>query len=140
MANNIEEMIKNSKCFGLAYDGTVKECKICEVKLKCESKCRMGMGEKPEPVKQADKDEVSLTEEAVVKSMAKEKTKAKTVKKSKEVSYDEGMPTDFKPFSTEELGDMVNQRGGNAADFDKYSSDSIKRMRMIMFIKKSYEK
>ena len=35
---SIEEMIKKSTCFGVAYDGSVRECKICEVKLKCENK------------------------------------------------------------------------------------------------------
>ena len=30
----IEELIKNRTCFGIDYDGTVKECKICEERTK----------------------------------------------------------------------------------------------------------
>lgn len=145
MANNIEEMIKSSKCFGIAFDGSVKECKICEVRLKCENKCRLGVGEtpqKPDSVNIADKDEVSSSDEAAAKSAAKEKDKtAKKPTKTKEkteVQYSEEMP-DFKAMSIEELAELLNSRGGDASEFDKYDKDAIKRMRMTMAIKKTYE-
>ena len=142
---SIEEMIKKSTCFGVAYDGSVRECKICEVKLKCENKCRLGVGEvpqKPESVALADKDEVSMTDEAMEKSRAKEKdVKAKKSVKEKKQStaeYDESMP-DFKPMSVEELESLLTERGGNVADFEKYSNPSIKKMRLTMALKKTYE-
>lgn len=142
---NIEEMIKKSTCFGIAYDASVRECKICEVKLKCENKCRLGVGEvpqKPESVALADKDEVSMSDEAIEKSKAKEKdAKAKKPvkeKKASTVEYDESMP-DFKPMSVEELETLLTERGGNTADFEKYSNPSIKKMRLTMALKKTYE-
>lgn len=143
---NIEEMIKNSKCFGVAYDGSVKECKICEVKLKCENKCRCGIGEtpkKPESVNLADKDEVSMSDAAISKSKAKEADKkakkpAKKDTAKAEVKYADDMP-DFKSMSIEELCQILNERGGDASEFDKYSAENIKRMRLTMAIKKTYE-
>ena len=143
---NIEEMIKNSKCFGVAYDGSVKECKICEVKLKCENKCRCGIGEipkKPESVNLADKDEVSMSDAAISKSKAKEADKkakkpAKKDTAKAEVKYADDMP-DFKSMSIEELCQLLNERGGDASEFDKYSAENIKRMRLTMAIKKTYE-
>lgn len=143
---NIEEMIKNSKCFGVAYDGSVKECKICEVKLKCENKCRCGIGEtpkKPESVNLADKDEVSMSDAAISKSKAKEADKkakkpAKKDTAKAEVKYADDMP-DFKSMSIEELCQLLNERGGDASEFNKYSAENIKRMRLTMAIKKTYE-
>lgn len=143
---NIEDMIKKSTCFGIAYDGSVRECKICEVKLKCENKCRCGVGDvpqKPSGVALADKDEVSMTDEAMKKSQAKEKDmKAKkpvSEKKPKaEVKYSGDMP-DFKPMSVEQLLDLLKERGGNPDDFKKYANESIKKMRITMALKKTYE-
>lgn len=143
---NIEDMIKKSTCFGIAYDGSVRECKICEVKLKCENKCRCGVGDvpqKPSGVALADKDEVSMTDEAMKKSQAKEKDmKAKkpvSEKKLKaEVKYSGDMP-DFKPMSIEQLLDLLKERGGNPDDFKKYDNESIKKMRITMALKKTYE-
>lgn len=145
---NIEEMIKKSTCFGVAYDGSVRECKICEVKLKCETKCRMGVGEvptKPEPAVLADKEEVSMTDEAMSKSRAKEKQAAQAAQKKpvkeKKVStvvYEDNMP-DFKPMSVEELEALLTERGGNPKDFEKYANPSIKKMRLTMALKKTYE-
>ena len=146
MANNIEEMIKSSKCFGIAFDGSVKECRICEVKLKCENKCRCGVGDtpqKPNSVNLADKDEVSESDEAMEKSSAKEKDKtakkpANTKAAKANVQYSEELP-DFKAMSIEELCELLDSRGGKSSDFDKYSAENIKRMRLTMAIKKTYE-
>lgn len=146
MANSIAEMIKNSSCFGLAYDGSVRECKICEVKLKCESKCRMGVSiptQKPDSVALADKDEVSMTDTAMEKSKVKEKDKTakKPIKDKKKLTvvYDEDMP-DFKSMNVEEMEQLLTERGGNVADFEKYNSNrGIKKMRLTMALKKTYE-
>ena len=145
-STSIEEMIKNSSCFGLAYSNNVRECKICEVSLKCETKCKMGLGEtpqKPAPVVMADKDEVSESDEAAKKSADKEKSaaavqKKSTTKKKPAVEYSEDMP-EFKPMSIEEMEALLTERGGNPADFDKYTNTSIKKMRLTMALKKTYE-
>lgn len=144
---SIEAMIHGSKCFGLAFDNKAKECRICEVKLRCESACRMGGAESiPDSVNIADDDEVSETEKAVEKTKAKESSKtAKKVstlsskKKSGDASYSEDMP-DFKPMSMDEISQLLVDRGGDLSKFDKYSSDKIKRMRIIMAIKETYVK
>lgn len=142
---SIEEMIKSSTCFGLAYSPTVRECKICEVKLKCESKCKMaGATSKPATVVMADKDEVSTSDEAVEKSTVKEveaneAAKSKPTKKKKaEVEYSSDMP-EFKSMSIDEIEALLAERGGNPSDFDKYTNASIKKMRMVMALKKTYE-
>lgn len=144
MASNIEEMIKKSTCFGIAYDGTVRECKICEVHLKCENKCRMGNSDeatqKPASAPMADIDEASLTDEAAAKSRAKEEKVKKSLKEKKAptAEYSEDMP-DFKPMSLDELESLLTERGGNVDDFAKYTNPSIKKMRLTMALKKTYE-
>lgn len=150
----IEEMIKDSMCFGIAYDGKCRECKICEVSMKCEAKCRSGIGdvpEKPSKVVLADIDEVSETEVAAKKTATKEKAAPKTTTKAKpagkkstststkaEKKYDPEMPN-FTPMSMDELIAMLPERGLNVADFDKYSEDRIRRMRIVQKLKATYE-
>ena len=140
-------MIKESTCFGYAYDESVKECKICEVCKKCKAKCegaKVDTPKKPDSVVLADKDEVSESEAAAKKSAAKETSKdAKkpaTVKPKKEntTKYSDDMP-DFQPMSLDEIQELLVSRGGNPADFEKYKADNIKRMRMVMALKKTYE-
>lgn len=142
----IEEMIRSSKCFGLAYDSKVKECKICEVYLKCKTKCEMGgCASKPVDVEVGvDADEISMTDEAAAKSAAKdtevqvEKSKKKKSTNKVEKQYDPDMP-DLTTMDVPELKSLVEERGGHASDYDKYTNDQIKKMRMKMFIKKTYE-
>lgn len=142
MANSIEEMIKNSICFGVAYDPSVKECKICEVKLKCKSKCGCGVDDmdelpkKPEATDIADKQEVTFDD---TKKVTKKPTTVKPEKKKKEVEYAEDMP-DLKSMSFDEIKDLAVNRGIDLSDFDKYNNDNIKRMRLTMALKKTYEK
>lgn len=142
---SVEEMIKSSTCFGIAWDGKVKECQICEVRTRCEAKCKNGVGDlpkKPDSVNLADKDEVSTSDEAAAKSKAKEKDKtAKKPVKEKKASaanYSDDMP-DFKAMSVEELCDLLDERGGDSSEFEKYSAENIKRMRLTMALKKTYE-
>ena len=147
----IEEMIKSSKCFGVAYDPSVKECKICEVYLKCKTKCEMGIVSKPADVETAvDKDEISMTDEALDKSTKKDveaqatEPTAKPAKKKKEKapkeekSYSPDMP-DISAMRLDELEKLVVERGGNVEDYAKYDNENIKKMRIKMFIKKTYE-
>lgn len=140
---SVEEMIKSSSCFGIAYDGSVKECKICEVRTKCKSKCETGNGDlpkKPAAAQQADKSEVSMSESAIDKSKEKEKAAAKKSAKSAKTTtqYADDMP-DFKGMSIDELLDLLKTKGGNPAEFDKYAAENIKRMRITMALKKFYE-
>ena len=39
----------------------------------------------------------------------------------------------------EEITALATERGLNLKDFDKYGNDNIKRMRLTMSIKKTYE-
>lgn len=142
----IEELLKNSSCFGVAFDGSVKECKICEVKTRCEAKCRMGLG-KPESIAVATPEEVTEEAEAgvevkkVIKKNATKKSK-KSVKEAAakpKVEYTDDMP-EFKSMSTEELEKLAEERGIDISQFEKYNSPNIKRMRMTMQLKKTYEK
>lgn len=153
---NIEELVKSSKCFGIAWDGTVKECKICEVKNRCKSKTMMGNGEKPPALDIADVDEVVVEETTNNKvvpfhkkkkedSEVKGKKEAGTPEKKKvkdkavEKNYDENMPN-FKSLSIDELSDLAKERGIDISEFDKYKAENIKRMRITMALKKTYEK
>lgn len=139
----IEELLKNSSCFGVAFDGSVKECKICEVKTRCEAKCRMGLG-KPESIAVATPEEVTEEAEAgveVKKEIKKNATK-KSVKEAAakpKVKYADEMP-EFKSMSIEELEKLAEERGIDISQFEKYNSPNIKRMRMTMQLKKTYEK
>lgn len=150
----VEEMIKSSICFGVAYDGSVKECKICEVRTKCKAKCECGTGsidtdklpkkpEKPEQAPLADKDEVSNSDKAVEKSLKKEQsgTAKKPPKKQKpsEVRYEDGMPN-FKEMSIEDIEKMLKDKGEDLSGFEKYvKNPNIHKMRLTMAIKKHYE-
>ena len=148
---SVEDMIKSSICFGVAYDGSVKECKICEVRTKCKAKCECGKSDdielpkkptKPEQAPLADKDEVSTSEEAAEKSRKKELsgTAKKPPKKSKneDIQYEDDMP-DFKGMSVEEIEKLLEDRGGNLGDFEKYANPQIRKMRLTMAVKKTYE-
>ena len=141
----IEEMIKESICFGVAYDSSVKECKICEVRTKCKAKCECGTGElpeKPDSVVLADKEEVSLSEDAMNKTKAKETsgTGKKPVKQKKksDIKYSEDMP-DFKQMTMEDIENLLTERGGDLKDFEKYQNVNIRKMRLIMALKKTFE-
>lgn len=146
MATSIEDMIKSSICFGVAYDGTVKECKICDVRNRCKAKCEMGSteGTRPDATDLADAVEVTYDEDKAAKATAKKeaapakKKPATVAKEKKQVNYADDMP-DFKPMNIEDMMTLAEERGINLADFDKYTNDNIKRMRLTMALKKTYE-
>ena len=46
---------------------------------------------------------------------------------------------DFKPMSIEDIVKLATERGVNVAEYDKYTATNIKRMRLIMAIKATYE-
>lgn len=146
---SVEQQIKESTCFGLAYDPKVKECKICEVALKCESKCRNGNIEIKEPtnVVMADIDDVTPAEKkptktTVSKKAAKKPAKAVESKPKKEkppVNYADDMP-DLSKLSDDELDELAEERDIDvAAMHEKYSNSNIYKMRLKMALKKTYE-
>lgn len=132
----IEEMIKNSSCFGVAFDGSVRECKICEVKLKCESKCRLGGDSKPASVNVATADEVTHSNNK--KATNKKSIPVKEAAKPK-AEYADDMP-DFKSMSADEIEQLAEERGIDMSQFEKYKAANIRRMRVTMALKKTYEK
>lgn len=183
--SSIEDMINNSKCFGLAYDKSVTECKICEVRTRCESKCYSirEIVRKPEPVNVVtpDTNDISHTQEHTSSKIMKfptatpevqntksedlpcevkhslpsnpdsisepsqpqetpkkEKKKRKPTKDLPEPNYSPDMPK-FKGYTIEEIEQLAESRGINPIEFDKYNSLNIRRMRMIMAIKQTYE-
>lgn len=158
----VEEAIKSSQCFGIAFDPTVKECSQCDVHLRCEQKCRMGRAmipTRPMPTLLADEmdfnDMVSDPKPAA-KPAPKPSTKPsqastpskptapppapkKTVKDAlKAKTYSADMP-EFKGLTLQQMEDMVVERGGDLAEFEKYKVENIRRMRLTMFLKKTYE-
>lgn len=146
------QKVKDSKCFGIAWDGDVKECKLCEVASVCKQRTLGGVKQAPSKpaTKKVDSDSEKVSTmkpanprpepkksdnenktEKTAKKSAKEKTKD-------EVTYNSDMP-DFKPMSIEDLVELAKERGLNPADFDKYTHTNIKKMRLTMALKKTYE-
>lgn len=150
MAMTTEEMINASQCFGVAYDSTVPECKQCDVHLRCEQKCRMGRAmipTRPMPTMLAEPMDVlepdkPKSQPSVAKSATTKPTKQipkKTVKEAvKSKNYDPAMP-EFKGLTMAQMEKMVVERGGNLEEFDKYKAENIRRMRLTMFLKSTYE-
>lgn len=151
---NAQEQIKNSRCFGLAYDDKVKECKVCEVAKLCQKQMEGGVVQVPSRPAPASKKNISMSDEAVESStmkpasprpMPKADTEtAKPEKKStskktakKEQTYADDMPV-FKEMEMDELLALAEERGLNLSDFDKYTKEGIKRMRITMALKKTY--
>lgn len=131
------EAIKASRCFGVAYDSSVKECKMCEVCKLCKQK-----SEGIIPAKE-DLTEKTNPVDTVVKSdkrpEPKEQSKpAKKQKQSASKEYSSDMP-DFKPMSIEDITNLAAERGVDVSEYDKYTATNIKRMRLIMAIKATYE-
>ena len=148
-STTIEDMIASSVCFGYAYDGSVKECKLCDVKARCKAKCEQGAtGDYDLPVRPdsdglASKEEVTFDEDKQEKAAAKKAEKpvkkptAKASKAKKEIKYSDDMPN-FKAMSAEDFYSLAEERGINLDDFDRYSNESIKRMRVTMALKATY--
>ena len=150
----VEEMIKNSQCFGIAYDAHVPECRTCDVKTKCDAKCRSNWDSivsRPAPTIVAEVSEITTKPDFKViqsnkpapaptpKVEKKVKQPEKTVKAAVTAkNYSKDMP-EFKGLTIEQLENMAVKRGANLADFEKFKAVNIRRMRLTMFLKKSYE-
>jgi hypothetical protein len=142
VSNN--DKIKESRCFGFAFDKDAKECKICEVAHMCEQRVLSDI-KKPTPKPTVKKDMAEQDASTVMKPQNNrpepQKESAKpTKKKEKKVTknYDPDMP-DFKAMSIEELDSLAVERGLNPDDFNTYANVSIRRMRLTMAVKKTYE-
>ena len=143
---NYNEQILQSKCFGEAYDRSVEECKKCEVWKLCYQKCNGYVqpnnlsDTEPETIvdvlyKQANGDDTP-DEKPEPKKPAKKPARKKKQMPKKEYSPD--MPV-FKDMSMEELIDLCKTKDIDLEQFERFSSQQIKRMRVIMALKKLYE-
>lgn len=100
---SIEDMIKSSKCFGIAYNSRVRECKICEVAQRCQRACEnpKGSDTKDDTAKtttdtpDTTKADVTTTDEPVTETASEptpeekpkaSKTRAKRAKAGTKVS------------------------------------------------------
>lgn len=136
--------VKESKCFGIAWDGDVKECKICEVANNCKLRTLGGQKQAPNTkpaTKKADEDEkvssMKPTNSRPEPKPAEKKAHAKKAAKPAK-TYADDMP-DFKPMSVDELLKLAKERGIDPAGFDKFTNTGIKKMRVTMALKKTYE-
>lgn len=154
MSDYIERMIEKSTCFGLAWDGNVRECKICEVNHRCASKCTMGRAVVPEedlpakptiedivkndiPFEMVEETEPTEAEEAE-EAEETEQEEPKQEETSKVEEQNETMP-DFRNMSLDDLEQLYAKRGLDLKDMEKYVNPSIRKMRMTMAIKKTYQ-
>lgn len=139
--------IQNSRCFGVAYDKDAKECKVCEVANLCAQRVN-GDVRKPTPTKPTVKKN-SAAENATdtmkpatarpepQKEAAKPAEKKKSAKKA-DKNYDPAMP-DFKAMELEDIEKLAVERGLNLDDYSSYTNAGIRRMRLTMGVKKTYE-
>ncbi len=141
--------IQNSRCFGVAFDKDASECKICQVKNVCQQRC-MADVKKPTPAAKPTVKKNTAAENTTEtmkpatarpepqKEAAKAPAKKSSAKKASSKEYDPNMP-DFKPMALEDLENLAVERGLNLEDYNKYADVSIRRMRLTMGIKKTYE-
>lgn len=150
----IEEQIRNSSCYGVAYDGTLPECKRCDVSQRCSARCA-ALSEKedgeltievpftqissPPTVVQVEKSKTSKTTQPAkpVSSTLSSLTKKPKIKTPK--TYDPSMPV-LKNLSIAELKELAIQRKCEGLEgIESITSQQIQRMRYIMLIKATYE-
>ena len=83
-----------------------------------------------------------MSDEALNKTKQKETsgTGKKPVKEKKksDIKYSDDMP-DFKKMDMTEIEDLLVKRGGDLSDFEKYTNVNIRKMRLIMALKKTFE-
>jgi len=148
------DAIKNSRCFGVAWDGNVKECKICEAKSLCRQKTEGG-GVSQKASSEAPKEKIADTSKVApaqprptphndtksseTKPDAAETKKPKSAAKTNSVEYDDDMPN-FKEMELEDLLKLATKKGIDVKSFDKITAANIKRMRITMALKKTYSK
>jgi len=147
-----KKVIQESKCYGLAYDGTVKECNICEIAKDCkletskyvasvtkEVKATAGIEESPKNSTKTKPEEKPASTKAKTKAKeAPEEVEEKTAEKTvKDTSAEPAEFATFKAMSLEELGKFAKKRGVENKWADK--DDRIHRLQLTIAIKKSYK-
>lgn len=147
MGQTDNKELKESRCFGIAYDKDAKECKVCEVAKLCEQNTLGGV-RKPTPTKPTAKSNAAAEnakdtmepETPRPEPKAESKKPPKKTAKKTEKNYDPSMPEDFKSMSLEDMEKLAKERGLDYDEYaQKYSNVSILRMRLTMGIKKTYE-
>ena len=136
----IEEQIRNSSCYGVAFDGTLSECKRCDVSQRCSARCKA----------LAEEATIEVSGEPVIvqsytppdkkssKSLKSDVKPPKVSKLKKTVIYDPNMPV-LKNLSMEELKKLAIERKCSGLDvIEKITSPQIQRMRYIMNLKATY--
>ena len=141
------QQIAESRCYGIAYDATIHECKVCEAAAGCKKKTEGSVNKipskpsnaKPTDITSENGTSVNNAEELTSRPIPADAVGKSTKKKAKpDVKYSEDMP-DFKSLSNDELKSLAAERGIDLAQFDKFTNDGIKRMRITMALKKTYQ-
>jgi hypothetical protein len=138
---SIQKQIESSTCFGVAYDSSIKECKICEINQECKSKSEGANVTKPEPpvkkevLEKTTKAEVPAPKVKASKAENKPSTEKKAKEKEKKPSAADSI--DFKAMTMEELETMAEERKADPS-WKNYDNAGIRRMRCTMAIKKTF--
>lgn len=114
----LEQLKVESTCFGSAYDGEIKECKLCI----CNGECKALMTGKPYKPESPMKDKIS-------KELSN-RTRGDKVTPS--IQY-----PDFKAMTMEALEKLAIERNADPS-WQKYNNQGIRRMRLTMALKKTY--
>jgi len=131
------QVIQESTCFGIAYDGGVPECIKCDVKGPCKTASEGAPI--PAPVSNNFKPE---TKNEVKSETAKvEKPVEKPVKKSTNKQPESGATSestcaiDFKAMTLDDMKAMAEKE---EVAWKEYGNDNITRMRLTMALKKHF--
>lgn len=115
--NSIDNLKEKSVCFGKAFDKSIKECKLCY----CSEECSILSSGKCTKPKSPLADKIS-----------KELSNKSKGNLHPTVSY-----PDFKNYSMEDLEKLAIERNADPS-WQKYDNKGIRRMRLTMAIKKTY--
>lgn len=141
----LKDQIEESSCFGLAFDSTVKECKICEVKGQCEEKyIQRDSKNKSSKSKEIKSGKEAKSNKAVKsnveKIVEKEKKISKAQNKKKKSEAEKNNPDfdKFKTMSIEELEKIAKERNAETKRWINQTEERIRRMWLTRAIKDTY--
>lgn len=134
------EVIRNSTCFGIAYDPSAPECsKLCDVQAQCRLKVEGQKVEtpktrqqKPAPVSTPSEPKQPTVKKDNKPAASKPSTPAAKPKPSTPPSGD--LPN-FKEMTQEQLEELAKSK---SVEWRDYGDPNITRMRLIMNLKKAY--
>lgn len=132
---SIDEQIAESKCFGVAFSESIRECKICEVRKKCkdtmENKIKNNTLQKPEsPLKKLEK--------SVATELKNDNKYSKKLNNNSNNDQNKINCPNFKKMTLEELEKLAIERHADDS-WKKYDNLGIRRMRLTMALKKTYK-